>query len=157
MCLNLKHRADAAVRATQWGKAANRFETHGDGSVTVHFDDGSSSEGIVVVACDGGSSRIRRQLLPGQENYQIPVNLIGVKLEVSAEEIEPLRQLDAYFLQGTASKNDSYVYFSSEPLCYSLFLKPSSLSVSSSRRARKRQRAKQEQELQLPGHRLLAG
>lgn len=96
----------------QWGKAANRFETHGDGSVTVHFDDGSSSEGIVVVACDGGSSRIRRQLLPGQENYQIPVCLIGVKLDVSAEEIEPLRQLDAYFLQGTASKNDSYVYFS---------------------------------------------
>jgi 2-polyprenyl-6-methoxyphenol hydroxylase-like FAD-dependent oxidoreductase len=86
--------------------------------VTVRFDDGSSSDGSVVVACDGGSSRIRRQLLPGQENYQIPVRLMGVKLDVSPEEIEPFRQLDPCFLQGTASQNDSYIYFSSEFLCY---------------------------------------
>ncbi|KAH8902430.1 FAD/NAD(P)-binding domain-containing protein [Coniochaeta sp. PMI_546] len=96
----------------QWNRAAKRFETHSDGSVTVYFDDGSSSQGSMIVACDGGNSRIRRHLIPGQENYQIPVRLIGVKLNVTPEEVEPLRQLDPYFLQGTASQNDSYLYFS---------------------------------------------
>ena len=106
--------ADTGTPA-KWGKAANGFETHDDGSVTVHFDDGSSSDGCLVVACDGGNSRIRRQIFPGQENYQIPVRLIGVKLDITPDDIEPLRRLDAYFLQGTASQNDSYVYFSGEP------------------------------------------
>lgn len=84
--------------------------------MTVRFDDGTSAEGSVVVACDGGSSRIRRQLFPGQENYVIPVRVIGVKLDLTAEEIEPMRKLDPYFLQGAASENNSYVFFSSELL-----------------------------------------
>lgn len=81
--------------------------------MTVYFDDGSSCAGSVIVACDGANSRIRRQLFPAQENYVIPVRLIGVKMDVAPEAMEPLRRLDAYFLQGTASQNDSYVYFSS--------------------------------------------
>ncbi|KAB5523168.1 hypothetical protein GE09DRAFT_1043775 [Coniochaeta sp. 2T2.1] len=96
----------------QWCKAANHIETQDDGSVSVLFDDGSVSQGSVVVACDGGNSRLRQQLFPEQENHQIPVGLIGLKLNVMPDDIEPVRQLDPYFLQGTASKNDSYVYFS---------------------------------------------
>lgn len=76
----------------------------------------------MIVACDGGNSRIRRHLIPGQENYQIPVRLIGVKLNVTPEEAEPLRQLDPYFLQGTASQNDSYLYFSGRSLQFSFSL-----------------------------------
>ncbi|KAL2017778.1 hypothetical protein VTK56DRAFT_1696 [Thermocarpiscus australiensis] len=96
----------------QWGKAASYFETGEDGSVRVHFDDGSSYEGCLVVACDGGNSRIRRAMIPDQPNYKIPVRLIGVKADFTPDEIEPLRSLDPFFLQGTASENDSYVYFS---------------------------------------------
>lgn len=80
----------------------------------VRFDDGSTAEGSLVVACDGASSRIRRQLFPELPNFQTPVRLIGAKLDVSAADIEPLRQLDPYFLQGTASENESYMYFSGE-------------------------------------------
>ncbi|KAK4098896.1 FAD/NAD(P)-binding domain-containing protein [Parathielavia hyrcaniae] len=96
----------------QWGKAVNNVQTAPDGSVTASFDDGSSCEGSLVVACDGGSSRIRAMLLPEHQRYPIPVRLLGVKLNSTPDEIEPLRQLDPYFLQGAASQNDSFMYFS---------------------------------------------
>lgn len=101
----------------QFGKGATgKFETdEQDGSVRVHFEDGTvSEEGSLVVACDGGSSRLRQVLFPDSEKFKIPVRLMGVKVECTPEEIEPLRKLDPYFLQGAASENDTFVYFSSE-------------------------------------------
>jgi 2-polyprenyl-6-methoxyphenol hydroxylase-like FAD-dependent oxidoreductase len=98
----------------QWGKAVNNVETAPDGTVTASFDDGTSYEGSLVVACDGGSSRIRALLFPEQQKYHIPVRLMGVKIECSPEDIEPLRELDPFFLQGAASQNDSFMYFSGE-------------------------------------------
>jgi 2-polyprenyl-6-methoxyphenol hydroxylase-like FAD-dependent oxidoreductase len=87
-------------------------ETAPDGSVTASFDDGTSCEGSLVVACDGGSSRIRGMLFPDHQKYHIPVRLMGVKINCTPEEMEPLRNLDPFFLQGAASQNDSFVYFS---------------------------------------------
>ncbi|KAK4224216.1 FAD/NAD(P)-binding domain-containing protein [Podospora fimiseda] len=96
----------------QWGKAATSFITHNDGSVTVNFEDGTSHDGTIVVACDGGNSRIRQQLFPDHQKHQLPIRLMGLKLDYTPEQIEPLRKLDPYFLQGCASQNDSFVYFS---------------------------------------------
>ncbi|KAK4176784.1 hypothetical protein QBC36DRAFT_4192 [Triangularia setosa] len=99
----------------QWGKGVTgKVETdEQDGSVRVHFEDGTVSEkGSIVVACDGGSSRLRQAMFPGSEKFKIPVRLMGVKVECTPEEIEPLRKLDPYFLQGAASENDTFVYFS---------------------------------------------
>lgn len=98
----------------QWGKAVNNVETAQDGTVTATFDDGTSYEGSLAVACDGGSSRIRALLFPEQQKYHIPVRLLGVKIDCTPEEIEPLRKLDPFFLQGAASQNDSFVYISGE-------------------------------------------
>ncbi|KAK3994257.1 FAD/NAD(P)-binding domain-containing protein [Cladorrhinum sp. PSN332] len=96
----------------QWGKAANGFVTHRDDSVTVNFDDGTSYQGSIVVACDGGNSRIRQQLFPDHQKHPIPIRLMGLKVDYTPEQYEPLRKLDPYFLQGCASQNDSFVYFS---------------------------------------------
>lgn len=91
------------------------MDTHDDGSVTVHFDDGSACQGMLAVACDGANSRVRKQLLPDLEDkFAIPVRLIGATLEVEQADMEPLRELDPYFLQGTAKENNSYVYLSGE-------------------------------------------
>jgi hypothetical protein len=97
---------------SQWGKAANHFDTHNDGSVTVYFDDGTWTDGSLLVACEGRNSRIRQQLFPNQSNYQIPVGCVGATMYATADEVEPLRQLDPFFLQGTASHNDTFAYFS---------------------------------------------
>ncbi|RKU49539.1 hypothetical protein DL546_009059 [Coniochaeta pulveracea] len=97
---------------SQWGKAANHFATHDDGTVTVYFDDGTSTEGSLLVSCEGRNSRIRRQLFPDHENYHIPVGCVGATMYATADEVEPLRQLDPFFLHGTASHNDAFAYFS---------------------------------------------
>ncbi|KAK4167792.1 hypothetical protein QBC43DRAFT_311451 [Cladorrhinum sp. PSN259] len=102
----------------QWGKKATGFTTHHDdddgseGGVTVNFDDGTSVEGSIVVACDGANSRIRQQLFPESKKHAIPVRLMGLKVDYTPEQYEPLRRLDPYFLQGCASENDSFCYFS---------------------------------------------
>jgi 2-polyprenyl-6-methoxyphenol hydroxylase-like FAD-dependent oxidoreductase len=97
----------------QWNAAFSHFES-GNEDVTVYFDDGSSSIGKMLVACDGGSSRARRTLFPRHNSYTIPIRVMGLKVDYTVDQIKPLRKLDPFFLQGTASENNSYAYFSSE-------------------------------------------
>jgi len=99
--------------AGQWSKEVSTFEAKGE-SATVHFVDGSSATGRLLVACDGGGSRIRRVLFPDQPCHKIPIRVIGVKTEFTPEQMEPLKKLDPIFLQGTASANDAYTFVSSE-------------------------------------------
>ncbi|TCO50782.1 FAD-dependent oxidoreductase [Actinocrispum wychmicini] len=41
-----------------------RYERNSDGTVTCHFADGTTATGDIVVAADGGGSRVRQQYLP---------------------------------------------------------------------------------------------
>ncbi|KAG7290104.1 hypothetical protein NEMBOFW57_000099 [Staphylotrichum longicolle] len=59
-----------------------------------------------------GELKAKTPTASSHEKYHIPVRLMGVKLDCTPEEIEPLRKLDPFFLQGAASQNDSFVYFS---------------------------------------------
>ncbi|CAH0027739.1 unnamed protein product [Clonostachys rhizophaga] len=96
----------------QWGKSFSGLQQDGQ-SVTALFEDGSSTTGRLLVACDGAQSRVRKELFPEQNNlHEIPVRMIGVKLHPSPEKVQVLRRLDPFFLQGTCSKNDSFVYLS---------------------------------------------
>ncbi len=78
----------------RFGKTFVRYEMHGDRVVAV-FEDGSSAEGDVLVAADGGGSRIRRQYLPHAERIDTGVAAIGGKVFLDAETRrqipEPLR------------------------------------------------------------------
>jgi hypothetical protein len=44
--------------------------------------------------------------------HQIPVRLFGFTLRVTAEEAAAIRKLDPFFLQGTASSSNIYMYLS---------------------------------------------
>ncbi|GJD03604.1 FAD binding domain-containing protein [Colletotrichum higginsianum] len=97
---------------TQWEKSFAKVEEKQD-SVVVSFNDGSSVAGRVLVACDGGQSRVRRQMFPDQyEGHRIPVRLLGLKLLLSPDQMAPIRKLDPFFLQGTSSRDDTFVYLS---------------------------------------------
>ena len=68
------------------------------------------------MACDGGQSRVRRVLFPDESKLmvQLPVRTMGVKILLTADQIEPMRKLDLYFLQGASPSNSSFTYFSGE-------------------------------------------
>ncbi|KAJ5020060.1 hypothetical protein K4K57_003467 [Colletotrichum sp. SAR 10_99] len=96
----------------QWGKGFASYEEKED-SVIVSFEDGSTCAGRVLVACDGGASRVRTQLFPDHhQRHRIPVRVLGLKVFLSPEEMEPIRKLDPFFLQGTSSQNDTFLYLS---------------------------------------------
>ncbi len=58
-----------------FGKTFMRYEEQG-GRVIAHFEDGTSAAGDVLVAADGGGSRVRRQFLPQAE--RIDTGVIGI-------------------------------------------------------------------------------
>jgi len=63
----------------QFGKTFVHYEMHGD-RVIAFFEDGSSAEGGLLVAADGGGSRVRRQYLPHAERVDTGVAAIGGKV-----------------------------------------------------------------------------
>jgi 2-polyprenyl-6-methoxyphenol hydroxylase-like FAD-dependent oxidoreductase len=59
-----------------FGKAFVRYEELPTGRIRAHFEDGTTAEGDVLVAADGGGSRVRRQYLPHAE--RIDTGIVGI-------------------------------------------------------------------------------
>ncbi len=56
----------------------SHYQAHPDGSVTAFFEDGSEATGDLLVAADGGNSRIRQQFLPQASRVETgAISLIG--------------------------------------------------------------------------------
>jgi 2-polyprenyl-6-methoxyphenol hydroxylase-like FAD-dependent oxidoreductase len=58
------------------GKTFTHYEELAGGRIVAHFEDGTSAEGDVLVAADGGGSRVRRQFLPQAE--RIDTGVVGI-------------------------------------------------------------------------------
>jgi salicylate hydroxylase len=59
-----------------FGKTFVRYEELPAGRIRAHFEDGTTAEGDVLVAADGGGSRVRRQYLPHAE--RIDTGIVGI-------------------------------------------------------------------------------
>jgi salicylate hydroxylase len=68
----------------QFGKTFVRYEERDEG-VVAHFADGSTATGDVLVAADGGGSRVRRQFLPHAERVDTGIVGIAGKVFLDAE------------------------------------------------------------------------
>ena len=71
-----------------FGKTFERYEDRG-GRITAYFEDGTSAEGDVLVAADGGGSRVRRQFLPDAQRVETGVVGIAGKifLDIARDQI----------------------------------------------------------------------
>lgn len=78
--------------------------------------------GSLLVACDGSHSRVRRSLFPEWKLQDIPVRMLGIKMELSPSQIQPIRDLDPYFFHSTNSRNDTFIYFSGKSSDFAISL-----------------------------------
>jgi salicylate hydroxylase len=60
----------------QFGKTFTHYDTKPDGRIVAYFEDGTFAEGDILVAADGGGSRVRRQLLP--QAQRIDTGIVGI-------------------------------------------------------------------------------
>ena len=96
----------------QWSKRLVDVENSAD-SVTARFEDGTSYTGRIVVGCDGSHSRVREICHPsGYQTYELPIRLLGVTVQYSAQQAEKILSLDPFFFQGSDPRSDVYLYFS---------------------------------------------
>ena len=93
-----------------FGKAFVRYEDSPNGRVVANFEDGTTAEGDVLVAADGGASRVRQQFLPQAE--RIDTGILGIAGKVFLDE-QVRRRLAPEFLNGLTlvSGMDGYCLF----------------------------------------------
>jgi 2-polyprenyl-6-methoxyphenol hydroxylase-like FAD-dependent oxidoreductase len=80
-----------------FGKAFVRYEETPKGRIVAHFEDGTTADGDVLVAADGGASRVRRQFLPQAE--RIDTGILGIAGKVFLDE-QMRRRIAPEFLNG---------------------------------------------------------
>src|SRR6516164_7191564 len=78
-----------------FGKTFVRYEDSPNGRVVAHFEDGTTADGDVLVAADGGASRVRRQFLPQAE--RIDTGILGIAGKVFLDQ-QTRRHLAPEFL-----------------------------------------------------------
>ena len=93
-----------------FGKVFVRYEESPSGRIVAHFEDGTQAAGDVVVAADGGGSRVRGQFLPQAE--RIDTGILGIAGKVFLDE-QMRRRIAPEFLNGLTlvSGMDGYCLF----------------------------------------------
>jgi 2-polyprenyl-6-methoxyphenol hydroxylase-like FAD-dependent oxidoreductase len=69
----------------RFGRTYERYERLPDGRVELFFADGTSATADIVVAADGGNSRVRRQYLPHAERVDTGITTVAGKFPLTAE------------------------------------------------------------------------
>jgi 2-polyprenyl-6-methoxyphenol hydroxylase-like FAD-dependent oxidoreductase len=105
-----------------WGKRVDGVDVRGDGVRLIFGDDQNGKElegekdcvtGKLVVGIEGSRSTIRRFLRPdAYRNEQLPVRFTGVAVDLTGEEVAPLRAMDPLLFQGCHPSTGVFFWFS---------------------------------------------
>ncbi|RDA91856.1 hypothetical protein CP533_3674 [Ophiocordyceps camponoti-saundersi (nom. inval.)] len=96
-----------------WGKRLVGVEPLSAGAVRAVFADGSDARGRLLVGGDGSGSPTRQFLVPdGHANYKLPVRMMGVALDLSPADAQPLRELDPLLFMGCHPETGNFLWVS---------------------------------------------
>jgi 2-polyprenyl-6-methoxyphenol hydroxylase-like FAD-dependent oxidoreductase len=95
-----------------WSKRLSTIEDTPDGVVAV-FEDGTRAEGCLLVGVEGSNSRTRRALAPETyRNIPLPIRFTGAALDLSPEQVKPLKDIDPLLFQGCHPETNVFFWFS---------------------------------------------
>ena len=95
-----------------WSKRLTAIEETTDG-VRAMFEDGTMADGALVVGAEGSNSRTRKFLVPETyQNIQLPVRFVGSAVDLTPEEVKPLRDVDPLLFQGCHPVSGNYLWVS---------------------------------------------
>lgn len=95
-----------------WSKRLFSVQETFDG-VEAIFEDGTKAEGCLLVGAEGSNSRTRKALAPEiYKNILLPVRLTGAALDLSPEQVKPLRDIDPLLFQGCHPETNVFFWFS---------------------------------------------
>lgn len=82
--------------------------------MSARFEDGTEIRGRMLFGCDGNRSRVRQEIFGVEQsaNQRVPITMFGFTIPVTASQAAPIRALDPFFLQGTASADNMSLYTS---------------------------------------------
>lgn len=95
-----------------WGKHLKDIKDTDDG-VCAEFADGTAFQGSMIIGAEGANSRTRQVLVPdAYKTQRLPVDLIGVAVELTPEQAKPLRDIDPLLFQGVHPSTGNYIWIS---------------------------------------------
>lgn len=98
----------------QWSKKLILVEPGDEGrGVKAVFEDGTAVSGAVLVGAEGSNSTVRRFLCPNNyRNSQLPIRFVGCSVDMTKEQVTPLRSLDPLLFQGCHPETSCYMWVS---------------------------------------------
>lgn len=84
----------------RWNKRLSTIEESPDG-VTAIFEDGTRAHGSLLVGVEGSNSTTRKFLAPDTyKNIRLPFRFTGASLDLTPDQVKPLRDIDPLLFQG---------------------------------------------------------
>jgi 2-polyprenyl-6-methoxyphenol hydroxylase-like FAD-dependent oxidoreductase len=98
----------------QWSKRLVNVQVDHQGrGVQAIFEDGSSYSGALLIGAEGSNSAVRKFLSPEDyRNRQLPIRFVGSGINMTAEQVKPLRSLDPLLFQGCHPDTSCFMWVS---------------------------------------------
>lgn len=96
-----------------WGRRVVGVDFSDPQRVHLVFNDKISVKGTTVVGIEGSRSTVRQILRPdAYSNQPLPIRFTGVAVDLTPEEIKPLRSMDPLLFQGCHPRTGTFFWFS---------------------------------------------